>query len=64
MANIWHRPDYFAALKKHYRVFRYHDFPQLRRFIESSKPNTFRLLVIEQYIFAKALKTYIVRWPY
>ena len=62
LANIWHQPDYFRQLEKHYRIFRYYDFPKLRSFIEASVPNTFILFVIEQYIWGKALKRYQVRW--
>ncbi len=58
MSNIWKQPDYFAKLRKLYRLFTYNDFPALRKLIETKSPNSFLLLVIENY-FAKQATRWI-----
>ncbi len=47
-------PHYFDLLKTDYQVFRYFDFPELKRLVEGNHPDNFFLYEIEQLIFAKA----------
>ena len=64
-SNIWNQPDYFRPLERHYKVFRYYDFPVLRTFIGGGgggAPNTFMLYAIEQRIAKKAQKCFRVHW--
>ena len=46
--------NYFDVLEKDYQIFRYFDFPELKRFVEGDHPDNFFLYEIEQLIFAKA----------
>jgi len=57
MSNIWKQPDYFDKFRKAYKLFTYHDFPTLRKLIETKYPNTFLLLVIENYCAKKAIRS-------
>ena len=53
MSDI-HQPDFFDFLKSDYRVYRYHDFPQLRELVSGEKIDNVMLYLVEKNIMKYA----------
>ena len=61
-SNVWPPYDrqYFNPLRNLYEVYRYYDFPALSSFVSGPKPNTAKLMLIEDQIKDSARRTLIV----
>ncbi len=61
-SDVWSDKNYFDSLKKDYILYYYHNFPALKKLIDTYAPNTFLLFAIEKYIAKSALRHFELHW--